>query len=162
MGARRTENQDIAQERFLRRVRTNLHVVVCLKYTPFTSDTTPKKIPFFKFPALVTRSCCVDVYQAWPHEALECIADKILDAEDEVFDHVPWTKTEREIKIATICSIMAQVHLSARSMTEKLYGSKGLKMYPPDTFLEFVDLFKTFCDRICKKEKVKLISWFSY
>lgn len=154
-GAKRTENQDIAQERFFRRVRSNLHLVVCLNYSSLSTDTSPVENLFFKFPALVTRSCCVDVYRSWPHEALVCIADKILDTEDKVFDRVAWKKSDRETQKATICSIMSHIHLSARSMTEKLYGSKGLKMLTPNTFLEFVDLFKKYCDRICTKEMVR-------
>ena len=154
-GARRTENQDIAQERFFRRVRANLHLVVCLKYTPFTTCDSPVLNKLYKFPTLVTRSCCVDVYRAWPHEALVSIADKIIDTKDEAFQHVPCGRAERETQTATICSIMAHVHLSARSMVEKLYGSKGLKLYSPVTYLEFVELFRKYCTRICTKEKVR-------
>ena len=71
-----------------------------------------------------------------------------------MFDCVPWTKRDREAKVASICSIMAHVHLSARSMVQKIYAAKGLEVYSPDDYLDFVELFKKFCVRLCVKEKV--------
>lgn len=49
---------------------------------------------------------------------------------------------------------MAHVHLSSRSMVERIYGAKALKFYSPDTYLDFVDLFRKICKRLCVKEKV--------
>lgn len=153
-GARRTEHQDIAQERFFRRVKSNLHVVVCLKYEPLSSTNSPSTSQLYKFPLLFTRCCCVDAYIPWPHEALTSIANNLIKEEDPVFNHVPWSKRDREAQVASICSIMAHVHLSARSMVQKVHGSKGLKVYSPDDYLDFVELFKKFCVRLCLKEKV--------
>lgn len=152
-GARRTENQDIAQERFFRRIKTNLHIVVCLKYVPLTMSDSPLRAQLCRFPTLIMRSCCVDVYHAWPHEALVSVAEKLLESGDAL-GQVPWKRRERESQTAAIASVMAYVHLSSRTMIQKLQGTKGVKLYSPDTFLDFVDLFNEICTRICVHEKV--------
>ncbi|XP_048580282.1 dynein heavy chain domain-containing protein 1 isoform X3 [Nematostella vectensis] len=172
LGARRTEHQNIAQERYFRRVKSNLHIVVSIKFTPLTIPRAempknagpgywrtfeggPSCSALYRFPNLLTRSCCVDVYLPWPHEALVSIAEKLIDENDPAFAQVPWKKRDRSPQVAAICSIMAHVHLSSRSMVERLYGIRGLKLYSPNTFLDFADLFKKLCDRICTTEKTK-------
>ncbi|XP_029192398.2 LOW QUALITY PROTEIN: dynein heavy chain domain-containing protein 1-like [Acropora millepora] len=152
-GARRAESQDIAQDRYFRRVKSNLHVVVCLKYTPLHLSASPDKNQLYKFPALVTRSCCVDIYRAWPHKALISVAEKVLEKEESVLNLLPLKRRERDMQSSTICSVMAQVHLSSRTMVEKVYGSRALKFYSPDTYLDFIDLFRKICIRLCVKEK---------
>lgn len=154
-GARRVENQDIAQERYFRRVKSHLHVVVCLKYRKLDLSNSLEQNQLYRFPALLTRSCCVDIYRAWPHEALVSIAQKQLDEEESVFSLLPLKKREKDAQSVAICSIMAHVHLSSRSMVEKIYGIKALKFYSPDTYLDFIDLFRKICKRLCVKEKVR-------
>lgn len=160
-GARRVENQDIAQERYFRRVKSNLHVVVCLKYRKLDLSNSLEKNQLYKFPALVTSSCCVDVYRAWPHEALVSIAQKQLEEEESVFSLLPLKKREKDGQCAAVCSVMAHVHLSSRSMVRRIYGMEALKFYSPDTYLDFIDLFRKICKRLCLKEKVRssVISW---
>ena len=155
-GARRVENQDIAQERYFRRVKSHIHVVVCLKYRKLDLSNSPEQNQLYRFPALVTRSCCVDIYRAWPHEALVSVAQKQLEDEESVFSLLPLKKRERDSQSAAVCSIMAHVHLSSRSMVEMIYGTKALKFYSPDTFLDFIDLFRKICKRLCVKEKVRV------
>jgi len=156
-GARRVENQDIAQERYFRRVRSHLHVVVCLKYRKLDLSNSLEKNQLYKFPKLVTRSCCVDIYRAWPHEALVSIAQKQLEEEESVFSLLPLKRREKDAQSAAVCSIMAHVHLSSRCMARRIYGIEALKFYSPDTFLDFIDLFRKICRRICLKEKVSMI-----
>ena len=160
-GARRVENQDIAQERYFRRVRSHLHVVICLKYRKLDLSNSLEKNQLYKFPALVTRSCCVDIYRAWPHEALVSIAQKQLEEEESVFSLLPLKRREKDAQSAAVCSIMAHVHLSSRSMVRRIYGMEALKFYSPDTYLDFIDLFRKICKRLCLKEKVRtrVISW---
>ena len=160
-GARRVKNQDIAQERYFRRVKSNLHVVVCLKYRKLDLTNSPEKNQLYKFPALVTRSCCVDIYRAWPHEALVSIAQKQLEEEESVFSLLPLKRREKDVQSAAVCSIMAHVHLSSRSMVRRIYGLEALKFYSPDTYLDFIDLFRKICKRLCLKEKVRtnVLSW---
>ena len=156
-GARRVENQDIAQERYFRRVRSHLHVVVCLKYRKLDLSNSLEKNQLYKFPKLVTRSCCVDIYRAWPHEALVSIAQKQLEEEESVFSILPLKRREKDAQSAAVCSIMAHVHLSSRCMARRIYGIEALKFYSPDTFLDFIDLFRKISRRICLKEKVSMI-----
>ena len=155
-GARRVENQDIAQERYFRRVRSHLHVVVCLKYRKLDLSNSLEKNQLYKFPKLVTRSCCVDIYRAWPHEALVSIAQKQLEEEESVFSILPLKRREKDAQSAAVCSIMAHVHLSSRCMARRIYGIEALKFYSPDTFLDFIDLFRKISRRICLKEKVSM------
>lgn len=155
-GARRVENQDIAQDRYFRRVKSHIHVVVCLKFKKLDLSNSLEKNQLYKFPSLVKRSCCVDVYRAWPHEALVSVAEKLLDEEESVLSLVPLKRRERDLQSVAICSIMAHVHLSSRSLAERIYGVKALKFYSPDTYLDFVDLFRKICRRLCAKEKVRV------
>ena len=104
---------------------------------------------------MVTRSCCVDIYRAWTHDALVNVAEKVLEEEENVLSLLPLKRREKDLQCATICSIMAHVHLSSRSMVERLYGVKALKFYSPDTYLDFVDLFRKICKRLSVKEKVR-------
>ena len=154
-GARRVENQDIAQERYFRRVKSHLHVVVCLKHRTLDLSNSLEKNHLYKFPALVTRSCCVDIYRAWPHEALVSIAQKQLEDEESVFNLLPLKRREKDAQSAAVWSTMAHVHLSSRSMVKRIYGIEALKFYSPDTYLDFIDLFTKICKRLCVKEKVR-------
>ena len=161
-GARRVENQQIAQERFFRRVKSQMHIFVCLKYTPISQSICPDETQLYRFPTLVTRSCCVDVYRGWPHEALVSVAEKVLEEEEDVLSLLPLKKRERDSQAAAICSIMGYVHLSARSMVERCYGVKALKVYSPDTFLDFVDLYRKICKQLCVKAKVRITKYISF
>lgn len=152
-GIRRAEHLDIAQERFFRRVKSHLHVVVCLKYSPLVTSTSPSQAQIYRFPILLTRCSCVDTYLPWPHDALASIAEKMMDVRE--LSPIPWKK-DKAIYTNAICSIMAHVHLTSRSAVHNLYGIQGLKFYSPDTYLDFVELFKVFCERICVNEKVSI------
>lgn len=152
-GIRRAEHLDIAQERFFRRVKSHLHVVICMKYSPLVTSRSPSQSQMYRFPILLTRCCCVDTFLPWPHEALTSIAEKLID----VNDLNPNSKKKKHIATSTgaLCSIMAYIHSTSRAMAQKLYGIKGLKLYSPDSYLDFVVLFKKFYERVCEKEKVK-------
>jgi len=151
-GIRRAEHLDLAQERFFRRVKLHLHVVVCMKYSSIVTSTSPSQAQIYRFPVLLTRCCCVDTFLPWPHEALVSIAEKLMDAKE--LSPVPWKRKDTAVYTSAICSVMAHVHITSRSMVHKLYGTKGLKYYSPDTYLDLIELFKMFCERICLKEKV--------
>lgn len=154
-GGRRAEHLDIAQERFFRRVKSHLHVVVCLRYSPIVTSTSPSQTQIYRFPILLMRCCCVDTFLPWPHEALASVAEKLLDVKDR--SPIPWKRRDTAAPSSAICSIMAHVHLTARSMVHNLFGIKGLKFYSPDTYLDFIELFKMFCERIFLKEKVSVV-----
>ena len=98
----RAESQDIAQDRYFRRVKSNIHVVVCLKYTPLHLSASPDKNQLYKFPALVTRSCCVDIYRAWPQKALISVAENELEKEESVLNLLPLKRRERDMQSSTI------------------------------------------------------------
>lgn len=134
--------------------------MVCLTYTPLSLSTAPEGNQLYRFPVLVTRSCCVDIYRAWPHKALVSVAEKLLEEGEDVLSLVPLKRRERHSQSAAVCSIMAHVHLSSRSLVEKIYGVRALKFYSPDTYLDFVDLFRNICKRLCVKEKVRVFLLF--
>lgn len=103
----------------------------------------------------------MDIYRAWPHKALVSVAEKLLEEGEDVLSLVPLKRRERHSQSAAVCSIMAHVHLSSRSLVEKIYGVRALKFYSPDTYLDFVDLFRNICKRLCVKEKVRVFCYFA-
>lgn len=103
----------------------------------------------------------MDIYRAWPHKALVSVAEKLLEEGEDVLSLVPLKRRERHSQSAAVCSIMAHVHLSSRSLVEKIYGVRALKFYSPDTYLDFVDLFRNICKRLCVKEKVRVFLLFA-
>ena len=142
----------VAQERFFRRVRTNLHVIVCLNY-PSDQFSTLQKFPFSRFsefPSLLTRTCCIDVFQPWHGSSLVQVSALRL-ADQHVVAAVQQIIDTCKSSVATI---MSYVHTSSVKMQERQFGFNQYKCYTPKTFVEFVDIFAKCCDLIWKEEQV--------
>ncbi len=147
----------VAQERFFRRVRTNLHVIVCLDY-PSDQLGTVHKFPFSRFsefPSLLTRTCCIDVFQPWHGSSLTKVstlrlaAQNIDGAAQEIIESCK----------SSVAAIMSYVHTSSVKMLEQQFGFNQYKCHTPKTFVEFVDIFGKCCDLIWKKEQVKTLTY---
>eukprot|EP00794_Sanderia_malayensis_P003656 gene3656-4173_t len=151
VGQRRTENKTVAQERFLRRIRSNLHVVMCVWY-----GALPKLI--HDFPLVLSRVACVDVYKEWKSDILAEVAEKWLieKGKNEFFYRVPWNLDERERQLDAIYALMAQIHLTCRAAFGRDFRELGLEVFSPLKFIEFVDLFRTLCNTICHEKEEEL------
>jgi hypothetical protein len=149
---RRNDNMYVAQERFFRRVRANLHVIVCLDY-PSDQPSIVHKFPFSQFsefPSLLTRTCCIDVFQPWHDSSLTKVSILRLASQ-----HVDAAVQEIiESCKSSVAAIMSYVHTSSVKMLEQQFGFNRYKCYTPKTFVEFVDIFAKCCDLIWEEEQV--------
>ena len=144
----------VAQERFFRRVRTNLHVIVCLDHPMDDQLGTLQKFPFSQFsvfPSLLTRTCCIDVFQPWQGCSLVKVSTLRLAGQ-----HVePAVQQIIDTCKSSVAAIMSYVHTSSVKMLEQQFGFNQYKCYTPKTFVEFVDIFAKCCDLIWKEEQVQ-------
>ena len=143
----------VAQERFFRRVRTNLHVIICLNY-PSDQLANVRTFPFSRFsqfPSLLTRTCCIDVFQPWRINSLSTVFRLRLA------DHHVDIAVQENIKACEdlVAAIMSSVHTSSVEMIEQQFGFSQYKCFTPKTFVEFVDIFAKCCDLIWKDKQVK-------
>lgn len=144
----------VAQERFFRRVRTNLHVVVELEY-PSSEPGIVYNSPlstFSAFPLLLTRTCSVDVFQPWHGASLTKVsslrlASKALE---------PAVREMVEACESSLASTMSYVYTSSVEMLEQQFGFNKYKCYTPKTFIEFIDIFAKCCNLIWKEEQVSI------
>ncbi len=151
MGQRRTENKTVAQERFLRRIRSNLHIVLCVWHGSLHAITQD-------FPTILSRAACVDIYREWTTEVLQEVAEKWLieKGKNEFFYGVSWDLDTRDRQLSAIYSLMAKIHLDARSALDHGFKEAGLEVFSPLKFVEFVDLFRTVCNTICNEKQVSI------
>ena len=151
--SRRNDNMYVAQERFFRRVRTNLHVIVCLDYGYDQSGIADKFafVQFAKFPLLLTRAGCINVYQPWQGNSLTEVSILRLACHHT---HAA-VQVIIDASKSSVSTIMAYIHTSAVTMLKNQFGFNRYKCYTPKTFVEFVDMFAKCCGLIWKKEQVK-------
>ncbi|XP_028405416.1 dynein heavy chain domain-containing protein 1-like isoform X2 [Dendronephthya gigantea] len=151
---RRNDSVYVAQERFFRRVRTNLHVIVGLE---FPSDEpcivyNSSFSTFSAFPLLLTRTCSVDVFQPWHSASLTKVstlrlASKALE---------PAVREMVKACESSLAATMSYVYTSAVEMLEQQFGFNKYKCYTPKTFVEFNDIFVKCCNLIWKEEQDKI------
>lgn len=139
-------------KQFIERVRSNLHIVMCM--SPIGDRL---RVWCRKFPAMVDCSN-IDWYNNWPREALYSVSEKLLEG-DEMVD---------ESDIPKICKIFENFHDSASQAAIKYESITKRKMYiTPKSLLDLVNLFKqlytqkkqNFTDNVntLKKGSIKLV-----
>nr|XP_006818816.1 PREDICTED: uncharacterized protein LOC100376274 [Saccoglossus kowalevskii] len=143
-GGHRGQRLEMAVERYYRRVCNNMHIIVCMDFSDINYSNSIEILR--RFPALLTRCCCVDVYFPWSHEALVSVAHQWIrrDAMDKFTGKlykVPWRLDDPASQLSAVCNAMAYIHQSAEHMIEGLFKAQ-FKFYTPTTYLEFIDLFK--------------------
>ena len=150
---RRTDNKSVAQERFTRRISSNLHIIFCAHFDSLKSIIDD-------FPCVISRVSCIDIYHEWTTNILERIAEKwlISKGQTDFFSRVLWDDRVKQLK--AIYSTMARIHFSARMRLD--VRRLGIEIFSPLKFIEFVDLFRFLCNTICSEKEVsKSISSFS-
>lgn len=147
---RRNDTINLAKERFFRRVRTNLHVIVCSEYP---SNDTAKEFPslwFSRYPTLLTKASCIDVYQPWQGSSLTKAS--LLRLSCQNFN--PQLQEMINPCKNSVAEVMSHVHTSSVENLEQQFGFNQYKCHTPKTFLEFVDVFANCCEFIWKQEQV--------
>ncbi|XP_072179432.1 dynein heavy chain domain-containing protein 1-like [Diadema setosum] len=162
-GAKLTPGQrnprlEMAQERFLRTICKNLHVVVCVDCENESLASLMERLR--KYPAVLNGSYCVDSYVPWSQEALARVAQHWLkvptrDAYTLKRIRLPWPSQFQDPQVNALCQAMAYVHTTAGATTDRLYV-KPLRFFTPHTYLDFIDLFKNLTYKITKEEKAKV------
>ena len=118
---------------FVSRCRRKLHVVLCLSPA---GEAFRERLR--QFPSLVN-CCTIDWFKAWPEDALQAVAGKILlESVDDISPEVASALT-------SICGIM---HSSVAELSERYYARTGRKNYvTPTSYLELLSTFASLVDK---------------
>ena len=116
---------------FISRVRSNLHVVLCMSPV---GDAFRKRCRMF--PSLVN-CCTIDWFVAWPREALMSVAigslKKIIDDE------------EQYLNMASVC---VTIHESVEEASEKFYLEAKRRYYTtPSSYLELLKQYHVLMEK---------------
>eukprot|EP01135_Chromosphaera_perkinsii_P005558 Nk52_evm107s352 gene=Nk52_evmTU107s352 len=131
------ENNDALYSFFIDRVRSNLHIVLCM-----SPVGDPFRDRLRKFPSLINCTT-IDWFSEWPNDALLEVASKYLDEglgfEAEIVD-----------KISEVFTV---AHSSVREMSKKmLFEVKRANYVTPTNYLELVSGYK----ELVKEKKLEL------
>ena len=121
------DTNDACWEFFIDKVRTNLHMVLCM------SPVGPNfRVWCRKFPALI--NCTVlDWVATWPEDALKSVATRFLDGVD----------FPEEGMIDKVAGHMCHVHQQTIQICEQYQQSERRFNYAtPKSYLEFIELYK--------------------
>uniref|UniRef100_A0A1B6CU24 AAA+ ATPase domain-containing protein n=1 Tax=Clastoptera arizonana TaxID=38151 RepID=A0A1B6CU24_9HEMI len=123
-------NRDGIFDYFISRVRTKLHLVICMSPV---GDAFRRRCRMF--PSLVN-CCAIDWFVDWPEEALLSVAhDSLKDIERK--DLIP--------QMATMCFT---IHESVGNMTTRFYEEMRRHYYvTPSSYLELLKLYKSLLDK---------------
>lgn len=121
------ETQDALFAFFLERVRTNLHVIVCL--SPIGEAFRAR---CRMFPGLVNCTT-IDWFTPWPEDALFEVASKLLENEEV---------GGADVRVA-ICKVFVTAHVSVRDTSEAMFEALKRRNYvTPTNYLEFVNGYR--------------------
>ncbi|KAF5287317.1 hypothetical protein FQR65_LT02190 [Abscondita terminalis] len=132
-------NRDGIFDFFIKRVRSNLHLSLCMSPV---GDAFRRRCRMF--PSLVN-CCSIDWFSKWPEEALMSVAENSLKVMEN---------PELIEKIATVCVSM---HKNVEDMTERFYNEMKRHYYTtPSSYLELLRLYRLMLDT--KKQLIKKTS----
>ena len=121
---------------FVSRCRRKLHVVLCLSPA---GEAFRERLR--QFPSLVN-CCTIDWFKAWPEDALEAVAGKILrESVDDI-------SAEAASALTIVCGIM---HSSVAELSERYYARTGRKNYVTPT--SYLELLSTFASLVGKRRE---------
>lgn len=146
---KRVDKIEQAFERFLKKVRSSMHVVVCLNYRANKSKVLYDKLRCF--PQLVSRATCVDCFKPWTAETYQAIARVWLPK----VDGLHWHSEKFAEQVAGIAAAMAYMHKSAEATAEQLFCHQkaDIVLFTPRTFLELVHSFNVIANGVIQHEQ---------
>lgn len=125
-------SQDIILQEFVKRVRQNFHICLCM--SPVGNDL---RVRCRQFPSLVN-CCTLDWFSKWPPEALLFVSQqKLIDME------LPSDEIREEL--AKMCML---IHTSVEDASVKFYDELRRKVYTtPKSYLDLISLYINTLDK---------------
>ncbi|KAK6166840.1 hypothetical protein SNE40_023452 [Patella caerulea] len=155
---KRVDKIEQALDRYVKRIRQNLHIIVCLNYkgNSFSSDFQSLRCKITQYPELTKHCFSMDLYKPWSFEDFTYIARGWLEDPYSKIT-IPWNISQQEEQITLASKAMAYVHMSSKAVIERQYchQDEPLRFYTPLTFMEFVHIFKVITAFTVKVEKIK-------
>lgn len=146
----RTNGYGQIEDRFFQRIKQNLHVLICIK------DDERLSTILNKYPILIHKVACIDVYKEWSRDFLFRFARSALQDDGSTattfLDHVVPSGMDINAFISKISTVMAQIHVTSRCFLKESSNEKSL--YTPQKFDEFVQLFINLCRERVQKIQV--------
>ncbi|KAH9487912.1 hypothetical protein Btru_067436 [Bulinus truncatus] len=144
--------------KYIKRIRQNLHIIVCLNYkgNNFSTNVSGLHDKLQKHPGLIKNCVSIDIYMPWSFKSLAQVAKTWLqDGKSGVV--VPWNPSCSAEQLEATANAMAFIHLSSKAAIERQFchQREPLRIFTPLTFLEFVHLFKIVSAFLAKTEKAK-------
>eukprot|EP00058_Branchiostoma_floridae_P015154 XP_002600642.1 hypothetical protein BRAFLDRAFT_102421 [Branchiostoma floridae] len=134
---------ELALERYHKRIRTNLHVVVTMDLT----GPVPLHHRLRQFPTLLLRSSCVDMYSRWTFEARR--------------SDILWEMLGSTTSLTSVAHAMAYIHRSAQAALQRCFHDNHQlrRLFTPLTYMEFIDLFKSITAKLSREEKASIAKY---
>nr|AML30859.1 axonemal inner arm dynein heavy chain 3 [Marsilea vestita] len=125
------------QTTFLKRVRQNLHVVICM--SPI-GDATRTRLRMF--PSLVN-CCTIDWFHEWPEEALRSVATNFIAA----------TQLLEPDQVQSVVEVCVFIHQSVEAASKEFYDETRRHVYiTPTSYLELLQTYIKLLDE--KREEL--------
>lgn len=119
-------DRDQVYDYFIRRVRSNLHIVLCM--SPVGDSF---RVRCRMFPSLVN-CCTINVFSEWPMEALNSVANTLMGKID----------LGKGVSSEALSEISVLVHTSVTEMADKFYEEMKRRYYTtPSSYLELINLY---------------------
>ncbi|XP_057293707.1 dynein axonemal heavy chain 1-like isoform X2 [Hydractinia symbiolongicarpus] len=137
------ESYERAENRFFQRIKQNLHIVLC------ENQEGLRKL-LNVYPVFLHKMFCVDVYKEWSNDVLQHISLKYLLKRSDSMQGV----SRRDLK--QVSNVAAKIHQTTREFTSKIFTEKGIEVYSPLKFFEFIDLFTRLFGLMTKRNMKRL------
>ncbi|XP_048242736.1 dynein heavy chain domain-containing protein 1-like [Haliotis rufescens] len=159
---KRVDKIEQAFDRYIKRIKQNLHIIVCLNYkgNSYSTDFHSLHEKVNRYPGLLKHCVSIDLFLPWSYQAFTTVAWSWLEDEKSKIV-IPWNPARREEQITMASNAMAYIHLSAKSAVERhfCHQREPLRFYTPLTFMEFVHLFKVVAAYVVKRERVNIVKY---
>lgn len=120
------ESRDSLYKAFINRVRSNLHIILCMSPVGSAFRTRCRQ-----FPSLIN-CCTIDWYTEWPDSALHSVSARFL-ADQELQDEQ--TKDN-------LCKMCVDIHTSVKNACGRMYNNLSRPYYiTPKSYLDLINLY---------------------
>ncbi|ESP00380.1 hypothetical protein LOTGIDRAFT_173233 [Lottia gigantea] len=155
---KRVDKIEQAFDRYVKRIKQNLHIIVCLNYkgNSYSSDFKSLQDKINQYPELIKYCFSIDLYKPWSFQAYASIAKGWLEDPNSKIT-IPWSISKQTQQVDMASKAMAYIHMSSKTAIERQYchEKEPLRFYTPLTFMEFVHIFKVVAAFTVRVEKIK-------